>query len=334
MQDVKLITVGEADDGQRLDRWLKKCVPELPYPLAQKLIRKGAIRIDGKRGRTDTRLVTGQAVRIPPLEEKVAPKKKIYQLTPEDSGQIKSMVIYDDGDVIAINKPWGLASQGGGGVDRHVDGMLAALENRKGLRPRLIHRLDRDTSGVLLCARSAQAVSALGKSFMGRRAQKTYWALLCPAPSQPEGTIEAALIKAGGPIKDKMVIDPEFGKHAITDFIVLEQAGKQAAFVAFQPRTGRTHQLRVHASEALGCPIIGDGKYGADKVVTGDAETDLAGLKLADRLHLHARRLVIEHPKTGEKLVLEAPLPPELRKSWKQLGFNPSYKGDPFDSGA
>lgn len=327
MSSVKHITVKEEDDGQRLDRWLKKCVPALPYPLAQKLIRKGAIRIDSKRGRTDTRLAAGQVVRIPPLEDKVAPAKKAYRLTAEDSALIKSLVIYDDGDVVAINKPWGLAAQGGGGIERHVDGMMEALKNRKGLKPRLIHRLDRDTSGVMILARSAQAVSTLGKSFMGRRVKKIYWALVAPAPDRLEGTIQAPLGKPGGPHKDKMVIDEQDGKVAVSDFVVLEYAARQAAFVALWPRTGRTHQLRVHAADVLGCPIIGDDKYGAANV---ENSPDMAALGLAGRLHLHARRLVIEHPKTGQMLDFQAPLPDELRQSWKALGFNPDYKDDPF----
>ncbi|MBU0800114.1 MAG: RluA family pseudouridine synthase, partial [Alphaproteobacteria bacterium] len=196
----------------------------------------------------------------------------------------------------------------------------------KGRRPHLIHRLDRDTSGVLLCARSPSAVRNLGRSMMGRQATKIYWALCAPSPEQNDGLIRAPLAKASGPHKDRMVIDegPE-GKFAATDFKVMERAGTKAAFVAFRPQTGRTHQIRVHAADVLNCPLIGDEKYG------GHAEA-LDGLELADRLHLHARRLRIPHPtEEGQMLDFTAPLPPELEKSWRTLGFD--IKGldeDPF----
>ncbi len=173
MSGVKNLVVGPEDDGQRLDRWLKKCVPELPYGLAQKLIRKGAIRIDGKRGKTDSRLAAGQEIRIPPIEDKPEKQKRVRVLTPEDRAFIKSLVIYDDGDLVIFNKPSGLASQGGGGVEHHIDVYFPALE-KKGLAPRLIHRLDRDTSGLLLAARSPEAVRRLGKSFKDRRVRKIY----------------------------------------------------------------------------------------------------------------------------------------------------------------
>ena len=323
MSGVRVMKVEEEDDGQRLDRWLKKRVPELPYGLAQKMIRKGAIRVDGKRGKTDTRLTAGMEIRLPPMEDKEEGSGKSYRAAKGDEELIKSLVIYDDGDVVAINKPWGLASQGGGGVERHVDGMAEFLANKKGLRPRLIHRLDRDTSGILLMARSSEAVRRLGKSFMGRRVRKVYWALVAPAPQQNEGVIDAPLVKGThGPEKDRMIIDDgEDSKHAITDYVLIERAHKEAAFVAFWPRTGRTHQIRVHAADALKCAIIGDEKYGGK---------DMTDIGLAPRLHLHARRLVLEHPSNGKMIDITAPLPDELKKSWKQMGFDPNHKQDPF----
>lgn len=327
LKDTRTITVDLADDGQRLDRWLKKAVPDLPYALSQKLIRKGAIRIDGKRAKADARLSAGQNVRIPPVEDKgdlpAAPKRK---LTDEDRRFIQSLVIYDDGDVIAFNKPSGLASQGGGGVEHHIDALFPLLADNDGLAPRLIHRLDRDTSGVLLAARSAEAVRNLGKSFKDRRAKKIYWAITVPAPADNEGSIRAPIAKTGGAHKDRMVIDDEDGKGAVTDFAIIERAAKRAAFVAFCPRTGRTHQIRVHASDVLECPILGDGKYGGS-----DARLDGMEDALADRLHLHARRLVIHHPFKKEWLNLVAPLPPELRRSWDALGFDADDRSDPFE---
>lgn len=316
MSDVRHITVSESDDGQRLDRWMKKIVPEIPFVLAQKLIRKGQVRVDGKRAQMDTRLSAGQDVRIPPVETKAKTKKE-YIPNDKDRQLLAEITIFDDGDIIAFNKPSGLASQGGGGVEWQIDEMLVLLADRKGRRPMLIHRLDRDTSGVLLCARSPSAIRNLGKSMMGRQASKIYWALTVPAPEQNEGLIRAPLAKATGPIKDRMVIDegPD-SKYAATDFHVMERAGTKAAFVAFRPQTGRTHQIRVHAADALHCPLIGDDKYGG-------AEARLPDMGLADRLHLHARRLRIPHPALPNKtLDITAPLPPELEKSWRAFGFD------------
>jgi 23S rRNA pseudouridine955/2504/2580 synthase len=327
MSSVQKLEVNEADDGQRLDRWLKKYVPELPWVLAQKLIRKGAIRVDGKRADTDTRLSTGQEIRIPPIEDRAdraKPEKKA--ITSSDRSYMKSLVIYDDGDVVAINKPGDIATQGGGGVERHIDGLLEALENKDGLKPRLVHRLDRDTSGVLLFARSAEAVRGLGKAFMGRRVKKIYWALTTPAPQQNDGLIRAPLAKSKGQFKDRMVVsEDEDSQTALTDFVVLERAGKRAAFVAFSPRTGRTHQIRVHAADVLNCPIIGDNKYGGADAMMRDTE-------LTDRLNLHARRIVIPHPTQKNKMLdITAPLPDDLIQNWRTLGFDDAAApDDPF----
>jgi 23S rRNA pseudouridine955/2504/2580 synthase len=326
MINVRHMAVSEQDDGQRLDRWFKKNVPEMPYVLVQKMIRKGAVRVDGKRADMDTRLAAGQDIRIPPVEVKTKTKKE-YVPNDRDRALLDSITIYDDGDIIAFNKPSGLASQGGGGVEWQIDEMLVMLADRKGRRPMLIHRLDRDTSGVLLCARSPSAIRNLGRSMMGRQAMKIYWALTIPAPEVNDGLIRAPLAKATGPLKDRMIISegPD-AKHAATDYKVIERAMNKAAFVAFRPQTGRTHQIRVHAADVLGCPLIGDDKYGgADARISDD-------LHMADRLHLHARRLRIPHPTLQNKMLdITAPLPPELEKSWKSLGFD--YKGvdeDPF----
>ncbi|MGH9810802.1 MAG: RluA family pseudouridine synthase, partial [Terriglobia bacterium] len=319
----RMIEVPMADDGQRLDRWLKKSVPELPFALAQKLIRKGAIRIDGKKAKGDSRLSAGQQIRIPPVEDKPEREKEVKDLSADDAEFIRSIILYDDGDVIAFNKPAGLASQGGGGVEWHIDSYFPALADEYGQIPRLIHRLDRDTSGVLLCARTAQSVRQLGKSFKDRHARKIYWAITVNAPVQNEGTIRANISKPEGPHKDRMVIDDE-GQTAVTDFVVLERAGKHAALVAFWPRTGRTHQIRVHAADVLKCPVMGDEKYGG-------AGAWLAGMDgLSERLHLHARQLTVRHPATGKDLVLIAPLPDDLRDSWDAFSFDPGSRIDPF----
>lgn len=333
---VRHIEIKDDDDGQRLDRWLKKNVPELPYGLAQKLMRKGQIRVDGKRVKTDTKLKAGQEIRIPPLEHKSINEK--MKITDKDKAFIKSLVIFEDADVIALNKPHGIASQGGSKTKYHIDGLLEALTNKDGVKPRLVHRLDKDTSGVLLLARNAKAAKALGDAFKTRKVKKIYWAICSPAPDKLDGTIKAPLLKAGGNNKERMVVDDKEGKSAITDFIVLENALTSAAFITFWPRTGRTHQIRVHA-ELMGCPIVGDKKYARLPEqeewheARRKAEADLAALDLADRLHLHARRIILPHP-SGRKAPLDitAPLPPELKKSWKALGFSPNLKQDPFEN--
>ncbi len=331
---LKIITVKEDDDGQRLERWLKKNVPDMPYVLAQKLMRKGQIRMDGKRVKPETRIIAGLDIKVPPFDVKERthkPQKR--DLSEADIDLIRSLVIYKDDDVIAINKPYGLASQGGTNTDRHVDAMLLALKNDEGVVPRLVHRLDKDTSGVMLLARSAKAAKALGEAFKSRDVRKIYWAVVTPTPEMLEGSIKAPIIKSSGDF-EKMIIDEDDGKYALTEYHVIESAGQAAAFVAFWPRTGRTHQIRVHAAQGLGSSIIGDRKYRAVK----DEEcklldADLAGMDLAKRLHLHSRRIILPHPmKHGQVLDITAPLDEGLIKSWKALGFNYKYKQDPFEN--
>lgn len=331
--ELKIIKVKNDDDGQRLDRWIKKNAPDMPYVLAQKLLRKGAIRVDGKRAKPDSRLSAGQEVKIPPYNmpsEGDVPKKR--KLSDADHVFIRSLVIYDDGEVLAINKPHGIATQGGTGQKKHIDGMLEALANDEGVVPRLVHRLDKDTSGVLLLARSAKVARELGDAFKGRDVKKIYWAIVSPCPEMFDGTIKAPILKAGGMGNEKMVIDEEEGKFALTDYVVVEHADRAAAFVAFWPRTGRTHQIRIHA-HVMGTSILGDGKYkGVKDPESKRIEADLRDMELTRRLHLHAQRITMKHPtRHGKILDIRAPLPPELVNSWRMLGFNPKYKGDPFE---
>lgn len=327
----RILTVENDDDGQRLDRWLKRHVPDMPYVLAQKLLRKGAVKVDGKKASTDQRLSGGQIVRIPPFETSGPQREKRKQpLSEKDTAFIRSLVIYDDGDVIAINKPGDLAVQGGTNTDRHIDGMLDALVNEEGVRPRLVHRLDKDTSGILLLARSAACAKALGAAFKGRDIKKIYWALVAPVPDIRDGTIRAPLGKSTGNY-EKMQVDEEDGKPSVTEYKIIEAAGKKAAFAVFWPRTGRTHQIRIHAA-LLGSPVVGDGKYALkdDEGSRLDAATQgLEGVSKA--LHLHAARIILEHPmRKGVSLDISAPLPPLLAKSWKALGFPLALKADPF----
>ncbi|MEM9468738.1 MAG: RluA family pseudouridine synthase [Pseudomonadota bacterium] len=327
MSGVQHITVTQDDEGQRLDRWLAKTLKGTPYSLLNKLMRKGQIRVDSKRVKADTRLVAGQSVRIPPIEDREQSKQV---LTKQDKDFIRSLVIYDDGEIIALNKPSGLATQGGTNIKRHIDGMLEGLKNKENIKPRLVHRLDKDTSGVLLLARSANMARDLGKIFKGRDIQKIYWALVMPAPTMNKGEIQAPLRKAGAPLNEKMIVDPEEGQAATTLFDVIDRAHTKVAFMAFWPRTGRTHQIRVHA-QSLGCPIIGDSKYNERQIEHAHEEMTIEDVQLAKRLHLHARSVSFEHPKTKKIITIESDLPQELQKSWQALGFDPRDKTKSFD---
>jgi 23S rRNA pseudouridine955/2504/2580 synthase len=321
MIDVRHIKIPNDDDGQRLDRWLKKNVTEMSFVMAQKLIRTGQIRVDGKRVKPDARLVAGQEIRLPPMDQRPDAIDG-YRLRDDDADMIIKSVIYDDGDIIAINKPPGIATQGGNKIERHIDGMLEALTGNDGVKPRLVHRLDKDTSGVLLVARSADMARRMGKMFQSRDMKKIYWAITSPAPINMEGEIKAPIIKMeSGPNKDKMVVDQKEGQRAYTNYEVMEVAGKTAAFVAFMPKTGRTHQIRVHAAH-MGFPLLGDEKYGVKAAIEGPGITQ--------RLHLHARSLEFRHPKTGKTMKIMAPLPQDLAKSWDALGFQKKPDHEPF----
>ena len=323
------IIVLEDDDGQRLDRWAKKHVPDLSYVLVQKLARKGQIRVDGKRVKTDVRLATGQEVRLPPLRD-ASQDKKPKGLSEKDVDFIQSLVIYEDEHVIAINKPSGLATQGGSKTHYHVDMLLDGLIGHDGVRPRLVHRLDKGTSGVLLLAKSVKVARVLGDAFKRKAMKKIYWALCSPVPEVRQGSVRAPIGKSVVGHREKMVVD-EDGKYALTDYCVLDNALDRVAFIAFYPRTGRTHQIRVH-TQLLGAAIIGDDKY--ETIPDPDSQKplpDLSELDIADRLHLHARRIVCPHPAQAGWLDITAPLPPELMKSWKSLSFDYNDKTDPFE---
>ena len=321
MNDVRHFTVKEDEDGQRLDRWLKQTLPRTPYALLQKMVRTGQVRIDGKRAKTDTRLMAGQDIRLPPAEERTI--RLSFDAKPNDKQYLEAITLYDDGEILILNKPYGLPVQGGPNIRRHIDGMLETMRNLKGVRPRLVHRLDRDTSGILICARSLRMTQMLGTVFQGHSIRKIYWALTSPSPAREKGQVDAALIKGEGPRKEAMVIDPLNGKASRTLYHVIQRDGKKAGFVAFWPRTGRMHQIRVHAADGLGCPILGDEKYGGMSPLIDEKGLD-------GRLHLHAARIVFDHPTKKTRMDIAAPLPPDLVKSWKAFGFDPYYKDDPF----
>ncbi len=312
MREVKTLYVDKGEDGVRLDRWFKRRWPHLNHIHLQKLTRSGQIRVDGARAKPDTRLVAGSQVRVPPLPD-APPALARGEIDPRDAAFIKSLVIYEDDQVLALNKPSGLAVQGGTKTTRHVDGLLSAWG--EGLdRPRLVHRLDRDTSGVLVLGKSPQAAAQLAGSFAKRRVQKIYWAIVTGFPKPGEGTIDRSLAKQGMGDREMMapadLSDPR-AETAETEYVTLARAGPRAAWMALWPHTGRTHQLRAHML-LLGHPIVGDPKYN-----TPASQALSEGLKL----QLHARRLVLPHPSRGT-LALEAPISREMRAGFERFGFD------------
>ena len=321
MTGAETIEVVPDEADLRLDRWFKRHYPNLGHGRLEKLLRTGQVRVDGGRVKAGQRLRPGQRVRVPPLGDTPSPPRKTRPgVSGDDAKALRGIVLYRGDDIIAIDKPAGLAVQGGSRTTRHLDGMLDALRFGAGERPRLVHRLDKDTSGVLALARTAPAAARLGKAFRGRKVAKLYWALVVGAPERERGRIESALAKKAG-ARGERVEEDGAGRPAVTDYAVIDSVGRQAAWLALRPRTGRTHQLRAHCA-AMGTPILGDGKYGGPGAF-------LAGLGAARMLHLHARALDLP-VSGGETLRITAPLPAHMRETWRLFGFDADSDGDPF----
>jgi 23S rRNA pseudouridine955/2504/2580 synthase len=348
MASIETRTVGPDESGMRLDRWFKAHFPDLSFGHLQKLIRSGQVRVDGGRAKTSTRLKPGQAVRVPPLApqsrhpgESRGPLKNAGGLKPPsldsgvrrnddvrvvvaerklpDAAFLRSILLHEDDEVFVFNKPAGLAVQGGSGLTRHVDAMLESLADRKGQKPRLVHRLDRDTSGVLVVARTRLAAQKLAGAFRTRTTRKIYWALVKGVPKPRQGRISTWLAKEGTPEGDRMKVarhGTNDASHAVSLYSVVEAAGQKFAWLSMRPVTGRTHQLRAHAAH-IGHPIIGDPKY-----FKADDNWDFPG-GVQKKLHLHARRIVIPHP-AGGTLDVTAPLPPHMQQTWNLLGLDAS----------
>ncbi len=334
MSGVKTLLVGADDADVRLDRWFRKRYPGLSHGRLEKLLRTGQIRVDGRRAKAGLRLAAGNQVRVPPLPpDSLAPAKGkagAAPLSESDMAMAKEWLLYRDDNLLAINKPAGLAVQGGSGVTRHVDALLDGLKFDAPERPRLVHRLDKDTSGVLLLARDAATARRLTKWFRDRELRKVYWALTVGRPDPERGRIDAPIAKKAGPGGAERVVPAADGAQATTYYATVEAAASRMAWLALLPLTGRTHQLRVHCSEILRCPILGDRKYPAE---SGPPD----GQGFGAGLHLHARSLSLPHPGGGvgtgarrARLDLVAPLPPHMTKSWHHLGFEAGSGGDPF----
>ncbi|MFO0998328.1 MAG: RluA family pseudouridine synthase [Alphaproteobacteria bacterium] len=322
---VRHITVGADEAALRLDRWFSRHFPDLTHGRLQRLLRAGQVRVDGARAKAGQRLAAGQVVRVPPLAEATHPRSTAQPARPRvssaEADALRARILHKDDEIIAIDKPAGLAVQGGTGTGQHLDAMLDALRFEAPERPRLVHRLDRDTSGVLVLARSARAAAALATSFRSRAAQKVYWALVIGVPRPRQGEIDRPLAKRFQSKGERVVEESEDGKAAVTRYAVVEAMGKRAAWVALMPLTGRTHQLRAHMA-AIGTPILGDGKYGGRAAF-------LPELPQARRLHLHARLLIL--PRAGEPpLRLAAPLPPHMAATWRYFGLEAEDDRDPF----
>ena len=314
-QGIRQFTVEAEDDGIRLDRWFKRHLPDASFNIVSRWARTGQLRVDGKRATPGDRLETGQAIRVPPADAAAVanarPARKRRELTDDEIEFATGLVIHKDDAALVINKPAGLATQGGTKTETHVDGFADALCYELDNRPKLVHRLDKDTSGVLLLARTARSAGHFAKAFSSRTARKVYWALVVGVPAIEDGFIDLPIGKQPGSGGEKMHVDEKDGSSARTRYRIVERAGNTCAWVELQPYTGRTHQLRVHMA-AIGHPIVGDGKYGGK-------EAFLTGT-ISRKMHLHARRLRIDHPK-GHQIDVRADLPPHMKDSFADLGF-------------
>ncbi len=312
-------TVSDDEADIRLDRWFRRHFPTVPQSVVQKFCRTGQVRVDGHRAEAATRLTAGQAIRIPPLPDAPPPKPRI-EVDATLARELQQAVIYQDDYLLVINKPFGLPVQGGPGITRHLDGMLDSLRFGADHRPRLVHRLDRDTTGALLLARTPGVAAKLAAAFRGRDVEKTYWAVVAGRPVPVEGRIDMPLKRVGGFRGERMQPaerDDKEGQRAVTDYRTLDHAARKLAWLELQPLTGRTHQLRVHCV-AIKAPILGDVKYAQPDQNNAFAAT-VEGL--STDLHLHARALRLPHP-AGGTLLVEADLPPHMLATFQTLGFD------------
>jgi 23S rRNA pseudouridine955/2504/2580 synthase len=348
MSGVQTLTVTPDEDGQRLDRWFRGHFPHVTQVRIEKMCRKGEIRVDGARVKGATRIEAGQAIRVPPLPEPESrPDRPPQAPSGSDAEMILRAVLWKDDHIIALNKPPGLPSQGGSGLgNRHVDALVDALRFGRSEKPMLVHRLDKDTSGVLLLARSARIARKLSEAFRARETRKIYWAAVAGVPQPRAGTIRFGLVKAPGRgsagegekmrcVHPRDIATTPDAKRATTDYAVLSSLGTRVSWVALVPVTGRTHQLRAHMAE-IGHPIVGDGKYGGSgQENLGEGWGAQLGGEISRKLHLHARSIRFAHPITGDTVTITAPLPEHMARTWKTLEWREvDAPADPFDESA
>jgi 23S rRNA pseudouridine955/2504/2580 synthase len=315
---VQTLTVTDDEADMRVDRFLAARFPQLSFSYIQRIVRKGELRVNGRRVETKDRLEAGQAVRVPPL--KLDQARPMSAKVGEDvAGFLASITLYEDADVLVLSKPAGLAVQGGSGTKKHLDGMLSVLTDEDGQRPRLVHRLDKDTSGCLLVAKSRFAAAALAKTFRTRAARKIYWSVVAGVPKPRQGRVSTYLAKEEREDESFMRIAKHGEKgasHAVSYYAVIDTMAQKLSWLSMKPVTGRTHQLRVHAAE-IGHPIIGDPKY-------FDVENWEIPGGIQHKLHLHARRLVVPHPRGKGTIDVSAPLPPHMEQTFNLLGWDVS----------
>lgn len=345
MSGVTQMTVSADEGEQRLDRWFRRRFPQVTQGAIEKMCRTGQVRVDGARARASDRVTPGQVIRVPPLPDAPAPAREDPGgIGAADARMIQAAVLWKDEHIIVLNKPPGLPSQGGSGQgSRHVDGLTEALKFGYKDRPKLVHRLDKDTSGVLLLARTDRVARALSEALRHRAARKIYWALVAGVPNPRQGSIKYGLVKAPGHGRGgegermlcihpaKMADHPE-AKRAHTDYFTLWFLGTRLSWMALEPVTGRTHQLRAHMAE-IGHPILGDGKYGTMQSENpGDGWGAGIGGELSRKLHLHARQITLEHPITKAVMTWVAPLPEHMARTWKLLDWKEDdVPADPFE---
>src|SRR5882757_3682792 len=313
---VQTVTVAPDEDGMRLDRFFEARFPGLSFSHIQRIIRKGEVRVNGKRADPKDRLQKGQAIRVPPIKIEPPKPRDDASADTKDRAFLKSITLFEDDDVMVLNKPMGLSVQGGSGTYRHLDGMLGSMTSKDGQRPRLVHRLDKDTSGCLLVAKTRFAAAALAKNFRSRSARKIYWALVAGVPRPRQGRVSTFLAKEDREDESMMRIaqhGEEGASHAVTYYAVVDTAARTLAWLSLKPVTGRTHQLRAHMAH-IGHPIVGDPKYFAKE------NWELPG-GIQKKLHLLARRIVVPHPRGGT-IDVTAPLPPHMQQSWSLIGFD------------
>jgi 23S rRNA pseudouridine955/2504/2580 synthase len=344
MSAVQTLTVSVDDGEQRLDKWFKRRFPQLTQGTVEKMCRTGQVRVDGARAKASDRVIPGQMIRIPPLPDSAAPVRTAEsRISAADTKMIQNAVLWKDEHIIILNKPPGLPSQGGSGQgDRHVDGLAEALKFGFKEKPKLVHRLDKDTSGLLMLARTDRVARALSEALRHRLTRKIYWAAVAGVPHPRKGSIKYGLMKAPGHgrgadqermqcVHPAKMADYPDAKRAQSDYFVLWFLGTRLSWMALEPVTGRTHQLRAHMAE-IGHPIIGDGKYGGSSVENeGDGWGAQVGGDISRKLHLHARSLTIQHPISKAMMTFTAPLPEHMARTWKTLDWGENdVPADPF----
>lgn len=315
--------VAKEDNDTRFDRWCQRILGKAPNSIYLKAMRKGLLRVDGKKAEGNTRVMAGQTIEVrgsitDPYKEHQAKPKKSLDITLDMAQEAQGWVIYRDKDILVINKPGGLAVQGGSGIIKHLDGLLPCLQFDGKDIPRLVHRLDKDTSGIMLLARHVAAATELQRAFANKKIQKTYLALVVGTPNPYSGEIESNLDKKiAGERSREMVrsVDEDEGKRAVTRYRTIENLAGKIALMELEPITGRTHQLRVHMAE-MECPIVGDGKYG------GKHAHVRGGMQLSGKLHLQAWRITLPPMFGKPERMYEAPIAPHIQQSLDTLGLS------------